>query len=88
MNHWNTWLAADGLPNFFDSFSIDWSEPQALRDDFMNFLSHISIPVDTRQAIWEALTVPNYDDQVVKAKCRKKPHLDLSRLTTLRQPYC
>ena len=35
------------------------------------FSSYFSIPDDALKAVWEALTVPEYDDQVVKAKLAK-----------------
>ena len=66
--HWESWLGGDGLPTFFDRHVIDWSDPQALKQDFMLFPSHLSIPTKTLETIREALTIPKYDDLVVKTK--------------------
>jgi len=66
--HWKKWLGGAGNSTFFDHYEIDWDDPQNLREEFLTFPSHIPIPIAIRVAIWEALTVPQYDDALVKQR--------------------
>ena len=56
------------MPTFFDTYTINWNEPQELKTEFMKFPSHMSIPTPTLETIWEAITVPKFDDHIVKTK--------------------
>jgi hypothetical protein len=66
--HWKKWLGGTGNSTFFDHFEIDWDNPQDLKDEFINFSAHIAIPLKIRETIWNALTVPQYKDAIVKQK--------------------
>jgi len=55
-------------PNFFTHHNIDWSDPQESKNDFMNYPNHLCIPMNIRENIWNALTVPKYDGPLVKEK--------------------
>jgi len=66
--HWRRWFSSPESPNFFTYNEIDWSNPQDSKDDFMNFPNHLCIPVNIRENIWNALTVPKYDGPAVKVK--------------------
>ena len=66
--HWRHWFSSPESPNFFTHHEIDWSYPQDSKDDFMEFPNHLCIPLNIRENIWNALTVPKYDGPAVKEK--------------------
>jgi len=64
--HWRHWFSSPETPNFFTYYEIYWSKPQDSKDDFMNYPNHLCIPINIREKIWNALTVPKYDGPTVK----------------------
>ena len=64
------WLGGDGNTTFFDHYEIDGDDPQELRDKFLSFPSHMPIPTAIREIIWEALTVPQYNNAIAELKLK------------------
>jgi len=55
--HWTKWMGGNGIENFFDKYTIDWTPPQMLWPQFRDFLAHQNIPADLVQRIWEAIVL-------------------------------
>ena len=66
--HWRQWFSSPVSSNFFAHHEIDWNNPQDSKKDFMEFPNHLCIPINIRENIWNALTVPKYDGPAVREK--------------------
>jgi hypothetical protein len=56
--HFKQWHQGNGRKTFFDDHVIDWANPHELRDAFMDYEGHSSIPPNILLRIWEAVIGP------------------------------
>ena len=58
-NHFQQWHQGNGRKTFFDDYTIDWANPQDLRNTFLEYEGHSSIPPDILSLIWDAVVSPS-----------------------------
>ena len=59
VQHWKEWFGDTEANTFFDHFTIDWTEPQVHREEFLNFPTHINIPRELLHRIWNSIIQPS-----------------------------
>ena len=71
VQHWKEWFG-ETEATFFDHHTIDWKDPKAQQEDFMNFKAHQNVPAELLHRIWNAIIQPTMEFPNIGAQIQEE----------------